>query len=195
MEETRDTIQWIDIVEAERLPPLSAEEELELCKRMEAGDMQAKKHLQEGNIRRVVEIVRDCTDSTQDMLAFFQEGKDALQKAIETYDYREGYRLEEWAKQPIYDAVLDAKEKRNAKLAEQRHTEQREEAFYRLTLREREIMRYRFGPEGEESHTLEETAQRFGTSRERMQIWERRIFRKLCPHPPRRRKPLKDFLD
>jgi len=76
-----------------RVPLLTAEEEVELAKRMEMGDKEAKQRLIESNLRLVVSIAKRYVGRGMLFLDLIQEGNMGLIKAVEKFDYRKGYKL------------------------------------------------------------------------------------------------------
>ena len=107
---TEDPVRMY-LKEIGKVPLLNADEEIDLAKRMELGDQEAKKRLAEANLRLVVSIAKRYVGRGMLFLDLIQEGNLGLIKAVEKFDYRKGYKFSTyatwWIRQAITRAIAD----------------------------------------------------------------------------------------
>jgi len=105
-----DSIQMY-LREIGKVPLLKSEEEIQLAKKSERGDKEAKKKLIEANLRLVVSIAKRFTGKSLSLLDLIQEGNIGLFRAVEKFDYRKGYKFSTyatwWIRQAITRALAD----------------------------------------------------------------------------------------
>jgi RNA polymerase primary sigma factor len=116
LEEAAESVSVNDPVrlylkEIGKVPLLTAEQELDLAKRMEQGDVEAKKELAEANLRLVVSIAKRYVGRGMSFLDLIQEGNLGLIKAVEKFDYTKGFKFSTyatwWIRQAITRAIAD----------------------------------------------------------------------------------------
>jgi len=107
---TVDSLQlFLDGIARTRL--LTAAEEMELAKRIERGDLDAKERMTEANLRLVVSIAKRYRNQGLDFMELIQEGSIGLVRAVEKFDYRRGFKFSTyatwWIRQAISRALAD----------------------------------------------------------------------------------------
>src|SRR5438046_2984858 len=109
-ETTTDALQLF-LREAGRHPLLTAAQEVELAKRIERGDMGAKSHMIQSNLRLVVSIAKNYRNQGLPFLDLIQEGTLGLIRAVEKFDWRRGYKFSTyatwWIRQAVPRALAD----------------------------------------------------------------------------------------
>ncbi len=107
---SNDSIQMY-LREIGKVPLLTAEEEVSLARRKDAGDVEAAKKLVEANLRLVVSIAKKFTGRSLSLLDLIQEGNIGLFRAVEKFDYKKGYKFSTyatwWIRQAITRALAD----------------------------------------------------------------------------------------
>ena len=107
---TEDPVRMY-LKEIGNVPLLTSEQEVELARRVEAGDEEAKKALTEANLRLVVSIAKKYVGRGMPFLDLIQEGNMGLMKAVDKFDYSKGYKFSTyatwWIRQAITRGIAD----------------------------------------------------------------------------------------
>lgn len=105
-----DSVQMY-LREIGKVPLLTGEQEVDLAKRQEKGEREAKKQLIEANLRLVVSVAKKYAGRSLSLLDLIQEGNIGLFRAVEKFDYRRGYKFSTyatwWIRQAITRALAD----------------------------------------------------------------------------------------
>jgi len=111
LEEIADDSVRMYLREIGKIALLTGEEEVKLAKRIEKGDILAKKKLAEANLRLVVSITKKYIGRGLSLLDLIQEGNTGLMRAVEKFDYRKGFKFSTyatwWIRQAITRAIAD----------------------------------------------------------------------------------------
>lgn len=111
LEEISDDSVRMYLREIGKIPLLSTEDEIKFAKRIEKGDILAKKQLAEANLRLVVSITKKYIGRGLSLLDLIQEGNTGLMRAVEKFDYKKGFKFSTyatwWIRQAITRAIAD----------------------------------------------------------------------------------------
>ena len=119
IEETAEVLEGVSTEDPVRMylkeignvPLLTSEQEVELARRVEEGDPEAKKALTEANLRLVVSIAKKYVGRGMPFLDLIQEGNMGLMKAVDKFDYTKGYKFSTyatwWIRQAITRGIAD----------------------------------------------------------------------------------------
>jgi len=133
---TTDSLQLF-LNEAGRYPLLSAAEEVELAKKVELGDVEAKNRMINSNLRLVVSIAKKYQGHGLSLLDLIQEGVIGLIRAVEKFDWRRGYKFSTYATWWIRQAVQRGVANKSRTIRIPVHIAEREQKIGRA---ERELM-------------------------------------------------------
>ena len=185
--------------EISREPLISAEEEIELSKKIHAGDRAALEKLVRANLRFVVTVANQYKDQGLSLPDLINEGNVGLIRAAEKFDETRGFKFISYAVWWIRERILQAlaeEQKHNSRqlsgellspdnliapsgLSDETASDETNRAFNMLGERERIIIECTFGINGQPEMTLEEIGERMGLSRQRVRQIREKSIRKL----------------
>ncbi len=149
---TTDALQLF-LNELRRYPLLSAEEEVELARRIEQGDLQAKERMIHSNLRLVVSIAKKYQGQDLSLLDLIQEGIFGLIRAAEKFDYRKGFKFSTYATFWVRQAIQRGLANKARTIRIPVHIGQRE----RKIIRAERDLGARLGREPSDAETAAET--------------------------------------
>src|ERR671932_10361 len=176
---TTDALQLF-LNEAGRYKLLTAEEEVELAKRIERGDKEAKDLMINSNLRLVVSIAKKYQGHGISLLDLIQEGIIGLIRAVEKFDWRRGYKFSTYATWWIRQAVQRGVANKSRTIRIPVHILERETKIARAE-REQNVLRLRYGLNGDaEPKSLDEIGRQLGLTRERVRQIEAQALERLA---------------
>src|ERR671910_913174 len=175
---TGDTLQLF-LRDVRRHPLLTAEEEIELAKRIERGDLEAKERMVTSNLRLVVSLAKKYQGHELSLLDLIQEGILGLIRAAEKFDWRKGYKFSTYATFWIRQAIQRGLANQGRTIRLPVHIGQRERKISRAE-RELAVIRLRYGINGDSPTPLREAGKRLGLSPERVRRIEHKALERLA---------------
>src|SRR5919107_23341 len=191
---TTDAMQLF-LNEVRRHPLLTAEDEVALSKRIEQGDAEAKDRMINSNLRLVVSLAKKYQGNDLPLLDLIQEGILGLIRAAEKFDWRRGYKFSTyatfWIRQAIQRGIankartiripvhIGQRERKVARAERELHS-RLGRALDQLPDRERQVVKLRFGVNGNDPTPLRETGRRMGLSPERVRQLEAKALKRLA---------------
>src|ERR671937_1567099 len=152
-----------------RYPLLTAAEEVALAKRVERGDREAKERMINSNLRLVISIAKRYQNRNLPLGDLFQEGVIGLNRAVEKFDWRRGYKFSTYATWWIRQACQRAVSGQSATIRVPTHVHERQ----------RQVLELRFGLDGDPI-SLEAIGKELGISRERVRQLEADAMNRLA---------------
>src|ERR687888_561682 len=176
---TTDALQLF-LNEAAKWPLLTAQEEVELAKRIERGDPQAKERMINSNLRLVVSIAKRYQGHDLHLLDLIQEGIIGLIRAVEKFDWRRGFKFSTYATWWIRQAVQRGVANKSRTIRIPVHIVEREQKIARAD-RELEVVKLRYGMNGDrDPQSLEQIGRALGLTRERVRQIESQALQRLA---------------
>jgi RNA polymerase primary sigma factor len=171
-EGTTDSLQLF-LHEVGRYPLLTKADEIRLAKRVERGDLFAKRQMVESNLRLVVSIAKNYRGQGLGFLDLIQEGILGLIRAVEKFDWRRDLKFSDFLADAEAIDPMDA-------VADQLRHEALQLGLNALPERYRRVLELRYGLDGQDPRTLDEIGREFGLTRERIRQIEVEALRELA---------------